>query len=94
MDNPRTYTVGMKQSWVKRVAEGVVQYHAELGVVPNVAQVSSFCRDVPPQVGPVKLVAGRGLFEWELRFGVEPIKAQSAPQPQLPSAPLDTTVQS
>jgi hypothetical protein len=91
MDNMRRYTFDRKQSWIKRVAECVIQYHAELGVVPNVARVSSFCKEYPQQVGPIKLVPGRGLFEWELELGIVSEKAQSAQQADLLSAPQDTT---
>ena len=94
MNNLRRYTFDRKQSWIKRVAECFAQYYAELGVAPNVARVSVFCKEFPDKVGPVKLVRGRGLFEWEMEMGVETIQAQSAPQPELQSALLDTTQQS
>ena len=91
MDNIKRYTFDRKQSWIKRVTECVAQYYAEYGVVPNTARVSTFCREYPQQVGPVKLVTGRGLFEWEMELGIEATKAQSARQVDLPSALQDTT---
>jgi hypothetical protein len=89
MYNLRLYTFDRKQSWVKRVAECFSQYYSELGIVPNVARISIFCKEFPERVGPVTLVRGRGLFEWEMELGVE--NKGSAQQPKLPSAPPDTT---
>ena len=58
-------------SWTKRVVVCAAEFNAEHGMLPTVARISSFCSGYPEWVGPIRLMRGKGLYEFEMEMSAE-----------------------
>jgi hypothetical protein len=73
----RRYLVEPKRGLMVNLAICAAEHIKRYGVPPTVCHVSKLLRDVPAQIGPIRIEQAWGVFPHEIDLGVEPVAEAS-----------------